>query len=145
MVARPDRELTNALMTMRTVETAVSVALWRTVKDGNADGECQHSAAGEDSIGVVTAMGGNTGVTAGAAGDRVQITHLVGPIIIPVLVGTGGATRGIRAQTVADGVTDVTPVAAGTTLVWSHGWFTESGVAGDIVGMIPSVSWVNEA
>lgn len=134
MAVRADRQLEHALIVSRTVEASQTVAVGRVVKDGNADHECQHAGANESGYGVVYVLG----KLAGAAGDRVQVALLAGPVVIPVLVGTGGATRGARAVVVADGLTDGTPAAAGGTLKGSPGTFTQSGVAGDIVGLLPS-------
>jgi hypothetical protein len=133
-------------MVTRTVETGQTVAKYRVVKDGNADHECQHAAAGELGFGVVVSIGDNTDVTAGAAGDRVTVALLAGACIIPVLVGTGGATRGVLQQVVSDGVTDVTPNGAPSSgvLVGAVGIATQTGVAGDIIGLIPAPSFVLE-
>jgi len=67
-----------------------------------------------------------------------------GPVI-PVIVGTGGATRGKFGIMASDntGMTDQT-MGGGTTVRYSNGFFTQSGVAGDMVGFClsptPSVS-----
>ncbi len=140
MAVRPDSNLSNALIVTRTVETATTAVLNRLVKDGNADGECQPTTDGVGAIGVVVALG----PLAGAAGDKVQVAYLAGACVIPVKVGTGGATRGLYAKVVSDGVCDAvetvtTPVAANVV-----GWFTQTGVAGDIVGMVPGRSWLTE-
>lgn len=140
MATRPDSDLRYALIVTRTVETGQSVAVGRVVKDGNADKEVQHAGAGEAGIGVVVALG----PLAGAAGDKVQVALLAGGCIIPVKVGTGGATRGALLQAVADGVTDVTPNGAGSTLVTAMGYATQNGVAGDLIGMVPARSYVLE-
>jgi hypothetical protein len=145
MAVRPDSNLEHALIVTLIVETAQTVAVGRVVKDGNADKECQHATAvGDEGIGVVVAIGGNPAVTPGTAGDKVQVALLSGACIIPVKVGTGGATRGVMQQVVADGVTDVTPNAAGATYTRVYGWPTQNGVAGDIIGMVPARGLVIE-
>jgi len=144
MATRADRNLLLSEQFIRTVEAAQTVAVGRIVKDGNADKECQHSGAGEAGIGIVTAIGGNPQVTAGAAGDRVTVHPLTGGII-PVKVGTGDATRGAFAKAVADGLTDATPAAAEANLVFVAGVFTQSGSAGDLVGLIPMPNYITEA
>ena len=144
MATRADRNLLVSEQFIRTVETGQTVAVGRMVKDGNADKECQHSGANESGIGVVTAIGGNPQVTAGAAGDRVTVQPLTGGII-PVKVGTGGATRGLFAKAAADGLTDATPAAAAANLRFVAGVFTQSGSAGDLVGMIPMPHYITEA
>ena len=141
MATRPDRDLKLALIVTRTVASGQTVVLDRMVKDGSNDKEVQPVSAGEAAIGVVIALG----KLDGAAGDLVQIAYLVGAIIVAVKVGTGGATRGATAKSVADGVTDSTPVAAGSTLIGGHGQFTQNGAAGDVVGMVPTSAFLTEA
>lgn len=140
MAVRPDSNLQNALQVIRTVETGQTVAVGRVVADGNADKGCQHTSTGVDAIGVVTALG----PLAGAAGDKVTVAMLAGACIIPVKVGTGGATRGKFAKCVADGVTDATPDVATPAGAHIVGYFTQSGAAGDIVGMVPARCWLTE-
>ena len=144
MAVRNDMNLDNALIVQRTVEAGQSVAVGRVVKDGDADKEVQHTTDGVDAIAVVVAIGGNSAVTPGAAGDRVQVAYLAGACIIPVKVGTGGATRGKFAKCVADGVTSAVPDVATPAAMNVVGFFTQSGVAGDIVGMVPAKSWLTE-
>lgn len=74
-----------------------------------------------------------------ASGKKGDII-LYGHAIVPVLVGTGGATRGVNATTVADGFTNAAANGGGTTSQIIKGQFTESGVAGDIVGMVIGVN-----
>lgn len=140
MAVRPDTDLERALIVTRIVETAQTVAVGRVVKDGNADKEIQHSTDGVDAIGVIVSLG----PLAGAAGDKVQLAYLAGACIIPVKVGTGGATRGKLAKVVADGVTDAIPDVATPTAANVVGFFTQSGVVGDVVGMVPARSWLTE-
>lgn len=140
MAARPDTDLKNALIVTRTVETATTAVLNRVVKDGNADHECQPTTDGVGAIGVVLALG----PLAGAAGDKVQVALLAGACVIPVKVGTGGATRGLYAKVVADGVCDAVETITTPAAMNVVGWFTQTGVAGDIVGMVPGRSWLTE-
>jgi hypothetical protein len=143
MATRATRDLSNArIVKMRVQAAAATVAIGRTVKAGTLDNDCLLVAAGELGYGVCIA---HLDSLVGAAGGFITVAVLAGACVIPVKVGTGGATFGALLQTVADGVTNVTPVAAGTTLVWAHGFAVETGVAGDLIGMIPSQTWVNEA
>jgi hypothetical protein len=128
MATRTDRVLDHALITTRTVTAGQTVSVGRVAKDGGADHEVQHSADGADAIGVIYALGPLNG----AAGDLVQLVYLAGACIVPVKVGTGGATRGKAAACVADGVTNAVDDAVAV------GFFTQSGVAGDVVGMVPA-------
>lgn len=75
----------------------------------------------------------------GAAGAYVECV-MFSPGSIVVLVGTGGATRGTKAVLVADGFTNATADNGGATTKPVYGIFTESGVAGDYVGLMPAVS-----
>lgn len=140
MAVRPDQNLTNALIVTRTVETATTCVLGGAVKDGNADKEVQPTTDGVDAIGIITSLG----PLAGAAGDKVQMAYLAGACIIPVKVGTGGATRGKLAKVVADGLTNATPDVATPVAANIVGFFTQTGVAGDLVGLVPARSWLTE-
>lgn len=133
-------DLQRALIVTRKVETATTVTVGMVVKDGNADHEVQPCTDGVDAIGVIIALG----VLAGAAGDEVQMAYLAGAIVVKVKVGTGGAVRGKFAKCVADGVTSATPTVTTPVAVDVVGFFTQSGSAGDIVGMVPAKSWLTE-
>lgn len=143
MATRPDSDLRYALQKERTADGTVAVG--GIVKDGaSADGHCVATTDGVGAIGVVTAIGGNTGVTAGAANDRVMVAYLAGACVIPVLVGTGGATRGKFAKVVSDGATDATETVTTPLACEVIGFFTQSGSAGDLVGLVPARSWLTE-
>lgn len=139
MATRPDSNLKEAITAIRTVVTG-AVALGRVIKDGSNDGECQPTTDGVDGIGIVIALG----PLAGAIGDKVTIAYLAGAGIVPVKVGTGGAVRGKYAKCVADGVTSATPDVATPAAMNVVGFFTQSGSAGDMVGLVPSRSWLTE-
>lgn len=100
------------------------------VKFSGADNQVENCGAGEDGFAIALASG--------VAGDTV-ICALEGHQVIPVKVGTGGATRGAFARCVADGMTDVT-IADGTTPRNIPGKFLQTGVAGDEVGLLVGVS-----
>jgi hypothetical protein len=140
MATRPDQMLDKCTIVARTVETATTVTVGSVVKDGNADKECQPTTDGVDAIGIVVALG----KLAGAAGDKVSVALLAGGGVVPVKVGTGGATRGKLAKVVADGVTNAVPDVATPAAMNVVGYFTQSGVAGDLVGLVPMRSWLTE-
>jgi hypothetical protein len=72
---------------------------------------------------------------AAAAGERVEVA-LMGPVV-PVTVGTGGATLGLKAIFLNDGFTDAPAHdSSGATNNAIYGVFMETGVAGDRVGMM---------
>jgi hypothetical protein len=71
-------------------------------------------------------------------GARVEV-YLFGPII-PVAVGTGGATRGTKAKAAADGFTDAsTHNSDGTGNESTYGIFMQTGTVGQVVGMMVAV------
>ena len=69
------------------------------------------------------------------AGKPIEVI-LNGLVIKKVKVGTGGATRGTDAITVADGFTDAAANGGGTTSQIILGKFVQTGVAGDEVGLM---------
>jgi hypothetical protein len=85
----------------------------------------------DDCIGISRDAGDATGAT----GLKQIVVYGHGGIV-PVLVGTGGATAGkaARLAAAADGVTDAT-TGGGTTKIVELGPFEDTGVAGDIVGL----------
>lgn len=61
---------------------------------------------------------------------------MLGSAVMPVTVGTGGATRGVHAVVVADGYTDAATASGGTVAQYIAGKFLQTGVAGDVVGLM---------
>lgn len=129
MAARPDTSLHNATIVHKVVAAGQSVTAGRPVKLITDDDTCQHSGVGEAAFGIA--------LQDAAAGVRVQIALCGGGGIVPVLVGTGGATRDLAAVVVANGVTNSATLGGGTVLRNIVGYFTQSGVAGDLVGLVP--------
>ncbi len=109
-----------------TVKTGETVAKGTRVKL-TAEGEIDQCNANEAGIG--------TAEEAGVSAQKGVTVLLDGHAIIPVLVGTGGATINKYAKPVADGYADIT-VADGTTPTYASGMFMQTGVAGDYVGMM---------
>lgn len=126
MAERASQILQNALIRPFTVKAAAAVTKGKRVKFGASDSEVEDCGANENGIGVALASA--------VAGAQCQIA-LDGVAIVPVLVGTGGATRGAFAVTVADGFTNQT-IGGGSTLVHIAGKFMQTGVVGDLVGML---------
>lgn len=93
--------------------------------------EC--SAVTDNGIGISR----DAGDSSGAAGLTQIVVYGHGGIV-PVLVGTGGATAGIAARlavpSAADGVTDAT-TGGGTGKIYEYGVFEDTGVVGDYVGL----------
>jgi hypothetical protein len=109
-----------------TVKTGETVTKGCRVKL-TAEGEIDQCGANEAGIG--------TAEEGGVSGQKNVTVILDGHAIIPVLVGTGGATVNSYAKPVANGYADIT-VADGTTPTFYSGQFMQTGVAGDMVGMM---------
>lgn len=79
-----------------------------------------------------------TALETAAAGAECSVA-LVGPVV-PMLVGTGGSTRGTKQVLVADGITDCAAHdSSGATDNAVIGIAMQSGVAADIIGVIQTV------
>lgn len=109
-----------------TVVAGGSAVEGRPVSLNTSDQEVTLTAAGAACFGIA--------LETKAAGERVQVLVSEGDTIVKVKVGTGGATRGAHAVVVADGLTNAAALGGGTTAVNVIGTFTETGVAGDVVG-----------
>jgi hypothetical protein len=123
MAARPIDLTSQAIVRPYTVQAAGTVTKGLGVVFGTAETECLNAGANGKSFGVA--------LESGTAADVVQVA-LEG--IVPVLVGTGGATAGEFAVMAADGFTNQT-LGGGTTVKYIEGVFLQTGVAGDYVGM----------
>lgn len=109
-----------------TVVAAGSTVEGRPVSLSGSDQEVTLTAAGSPCHGIA--------LETKAAGERVQVLISEGDTVVNVKVGTGGATRGSYAVVVADGLTNGPTLGGGTILRNIIGSFTETGVAGDVVG-----------
>lgn len=137
MATRADLDISKLQIQYRTVETGQTCVLYDCVKDGNSDKECQPIAAETDlMIGIVVELG----KLEGAAGDKVGVALLSGAGLVKVRAG-GTCTRGQQAKYggSAGTLADAVPNGAPTTGDWvqTAGYFTQSGVSGDLVGMVP--------
>jgi hypothetical protein len=117
-----------------TVAASQTVTVGKTAKFASADNEVQDAGAASDlAIGVVlpNALANSSGVV--AAGVVVEVIH---PFpIVPMKVGTGGATRGKKQKVVSDGVTDGAANGGGTTASELIGIAMQTGVVGDEIGV----------
>jgi hypothetical protein len=128
MAARATVDLSRCLVKTFRVKAASSVTEGYAVKieDGLIVLNC---AAGDAANGIA--------LESGAAGDLVAIALCNAGGLVPVKVGTGGATAGLYGVAVANGVANAGALGGGTTLVNIVCQFIENGVAGDVVGAIP--------
>jgi len=85
------------------------------------------SGSDADAIGIIT--------QANAAGRPASVALYGTNGIVPVLVGSGGATRGKQAVNSSTGFTDAAANGGGTTAQYIRGTFMQSGVQNDLVGL----------
>lgn len=128
MAARALRDLEKCTIITRTVVAAGAATKGRMAKWSATAQEVDNAGANEKGFGIF--------LETKAAGAQVQIALLQGSGVIPVLVGTGGATEGEFAVGAADGLTNQT-LGGGTTVKYIAGTFLQTGVAGDFVGLMP--------
>ncbi len=127
----PHRKLSNCITMTFKVATGNTVRGGFAVKFASDDQEIVEAGANSElAIGVAKSPGKTY-----AAGDTVEV--FLGPGIVPMVVGTGDVTRGIDARMISDGITDCPAwSAAGSTVVPVIGKTLQSGVAGDVVGVL---------
>jgi hypothetical protein len=79
---------------------------------------------------------GELDATAYAAGEIFTGYLMAGGGVIPILVGTGGITRGLSAVCASDGFTNAPANGNGTTRIFSPGVALATGVVGDGVALL---------
>lgn len=131
MAARALSDLKNALVKQYTVKNGSAIVAGKRIKFGASDTEIDVAGANDD-LAFGTALETKTGNAAGT----VQCTVVLdGFAIVPMLVGTGGATRGTNQVQAADGVTDM--AGSGVTNAKPPcGRAMQSGVVGDLIGVL---------
>lgn len=132
MAVRPHERLDGALIMQFDHASQPAFSRGAEVKFNSADNLLQAAAANDPlAIGVIYQNN---------ASGRTAHVVLYGHAIMPVTVGTGGATRGVDATTVADGFTDAATNGTGTVSQIIKGKFMQTGVAGDVVGLLIGVN-----
>lgn len=126
MAVRPLDHTSCSLVLKYTVQAAGTVTKGKAVKLGTAETDVLAAGANEKAVGIA--------LESGVAGDTVNIA-MFGYAVVPVLVGTGGATHGEHATCVSDGFTNIT-LGGGTVVKYVEGIFLETGVAGDYAAML---------
>lgn len=124
MAVRATQDLKNAIIKTYITASATASTAGRAVKFGATDTEITNAVAGDDAISCGVAM-----ETTAGGGKRVQVIIPGGGVIMPMIVGTGGCTRGVRVKLAADGIIDA---LVGDKSV---GQSVQSGVVGDLVGI----------
>lgn len=143
---RAIKQIQNALVRSHVVAASQTVTLGKTVVFASATTYTIQDSAGASDIefGIAYACDPRAGTASGLgadangvcnAGSTVEVI-LLGLNIVPMLVGTGGTTAGKKQVVVATGITDVAANGGGTTAVECIGIAYQSGVAGDVVGVI---------
>lgn len=127
MATRATVDLSNCTIKAATVKAASSVTVGYAIKRDGTD--VLNCSAGDACDGIA--------LSTGAAAEVVDIALANCGGIVPVKVGTGGATAGLYGKAVADGIADAGALGGGTTLVNIVCQFVQTGVAGDVVGAIP--------
>jgi hypothetical protein len=125
MATRADQILEKVTIRSFKVVTAPAVR-GRQCKFGSADDEATVCGAGEQGMGIFLGDA--------AVGAYVDVATFTGGGVVPVVVGTGGATRGAYAVAVANGMTNQT-LGGGTVVRHVAGTFTQTGVAEELVGL----------
>lgn len=128
MAVRPHERLEHALIMQFSDASQPALAKGAEVKFSSSD-TLLVATSGSDAAAIGVISQGN------AAGRVASVVMYGSPAVVPVTVGTGGATRGALAVRVADGFTDAATVGGGTTVQYIRGQFTQSGSAGDVVGL----------
>lgn len=126
MATRPLDTTSRALIRPYVVASGQTATKGFGVVFASADNEIDDAGANGNAIGIA--------LESGVAGATVEVA-LLGYAIVPVKVGTGGATRGAFAIMAADGYTNQT-LGGGTTVKYPAGKFLQTGVAGDEVGLL---------
>ena len=98
----------------------------------------QIAAGGNDDVtNIFIVVGpGAPGTAYTTAGELVEVVLVNGAHVVPVLVGSAGATRGKAAMYTSGAFVDATAVADnGVHVIPTFGNFVQSGVSGDYVGL----------
>lgn len=130
MVQRATVMMEKALIVTRVVAAAQTIERGHLLRAGATAGEVVKCGAGER--GIYVALENNS-----TAGSRIQVAFLSPSSILPVIVGTGGASEGAMLVLAADGVTDAPTLGGGTVVRNVVGVAVETGVADDLIGMWP--------
>lgn len=133
MAVRANQDLKNALVKTYSAKSAAVFTVGARVKFGASDTEADLGGANDD-LTFGTALNACTG---NAAGSIIVEVALDMPQIIAMTVGTGGSTRGVKQIAAANGVTDAQTNGGGTTPHALVGIAMQSGVVGDLIGVMP--------
>lgn len=134
MAVRANQDLKNSLIKRYSVKNASTIAVGQRVRFGTADTEVDLTSGVGDDTCFGTALEAGVG---NALGSVLIDVVLDNPQIIAMLVGTGGSTRGVKQLLAANGVTDAPVNGTGTVSRPIVGVAMQSGVVGDLIGVMP--------
>lgn len=147
---RPEKRLDNVDSQYFTVAASQSVRPGMGIKMASTDTspatadfpQAQEATANTDDV--LAIVDGDAGYSTFTAGQTFSAYLVQGTGVIPVLVGTGNATRGAMAVATTNGFTDAPANGNATTRVFSVGTFMRTGVAGDIVPVLIRARAINK-
>jgi len=134
MATRANADLKNTLIKRYAVKNTSVITAGSRVRFGATDIEVDATSGANDDTCFGTALEGGTG---NAGGTVLIDVALDGHQIVAMTVGTGGSTRGLKQVQAANGVTDAPANADGTVVHTSIGIAMQTGVAGDLIGVMP--------
>jgi hypothetical protein len=134
MATRANQDLKNALIKRYSVKNGVTLAVGNRVRFGTSDSEVDLTSGAADDTQIGTAIEAGVG---NAAGSVLVDVVLDGVVIVAMTVGTGGSTRGVKQLNAANGVTDAPANGGGTTSRAIVGIAMQTGVVGDLIGVMP--------
>lgn len=149
MATKANVSLVNSLIKAYFVKNGTTLSVGNRVKFGTGDGEVDLGGAGDDTtfgtvVGLQSAPGlsnvaqnAPTSVTAAASNTVTVDVALDSNQILPAIVGTGGSTRGLKQVVVATGITDAPVLGDGAVSHACCGIAMQTGVAGDLIGIMP--------
>lgn len=133
MAVRPHERLEGALIMQFSHASQPAFTKGTEVKF-NGDDSLLVATSGDDPLAIgVISQANPSGRTASVC--------MYGDKVIPVLVGSGGATRGKMAVYSATGFTDAATFGGGTTAQTIKGQFLQSGSQNDLVGLMLGVNY----
>lgn len=133
MAVRANADLKNALIKRYTVKNGTTLAVGNRVRFGGSDTEVDLTSGANDDTTFGTALEAGVGNSAGSV--LVDVV-LDGHQIVAMTVGTGGSTRGVKQVAAANGVTDAPANGGGTVAHSIIGIAMQTGVAGDLIGVM---------
>lgn len=127
-VTRADFDLSKALIKSYAVKSGTTSVVGGQAIFTTTEGEVDNGAAGGAFVGTfLEAVVGD--------GTKMAQVALHSSLIVPMVVGTGGSTRGKYQVYGTSGVTDMAAAGVGT-MVTCAGIAVQSGVSGDLIGVL---------